>query len=94
MLTTSQAQNDLDSARNLHSVNEQEEKGNIDVNTTDNQVVIWGTDLHVNESNIQDVDPTNSYYMQKLKEIHLLKRLFINIDCAQLKQLDKIMYHQ
>ncbi|CAF1486755.1 unnamed protein product [Rotaria sordida] len=49
MLTTSQARNDLDSARNLHSVNEQEEKGNIDVNTTDNQVVIWGTDLHVNE---------------------------------------------
>ncbi|CAF3181034.1 unnamed protein product, partial [Rotaria sp. Silwood2] len=113
MSTPSRARSDLGSARKLRLVNEQEElEGDIDVNTADNQVVIWGTDVHVNEckrrfisflkkfhlnveeANLEGVDPAKPYYMQKLEEIHLLERPFLNVDCSHMKQLDKIMYHQ
>jgi DNA replication licensing factor MCM4 len=75
-------------------------------------VVIWGTDVHVNEckrrfiafikkfhlnveeANLEDVDPTKPFYMQKLEEIHLLERPFLNVDCLHMKQIDKTMYLQ
>ncbi|CAF3874189.1 unnamed protein product [Rotaria sp. Silwood1] len=46
------------------------------------------------QANVQGVDPIKSYYMQKLEEIHLFERSFLNVHCAHIKQLDKIMYHQ
>ncbi|CAF5220787.1 unnamed protein product, partial [Rotaria magnacalcarata] len=50
MSTPSRARSDLGSARKLRLVNEQDElEGDIDINAADNQVVIWGTDVHVNE---------------------------------------------
>ncbi|CAF4874824.1 unnamed protein product [Rotaria socialis] len=113
MSTPSRVRSDLGSARKLRLVNEQDElEGDIDVNTADNQVVIWGTDVHVNdckrrfisflkkfhlnveEANLEGVDPAKPYYMQKLEEIHLLERPFLNVDCLHMKQIDKIMYHQ
>ncbi|CAF1148269.1 unnamed protein product [Rotaria sp. Silwood1] len=50
--------------------------------------------LNVEEAIVQGVDPIKSYYMQKLEEIHLFERPFLNVHCAYIKQLDKIMYHQ
>jgi DNA replication licensing factor MCM4 len=32
--------------------------------------------------------------MQKLEEIHLLERPFLNVDCAHIKQIDKTMLNQ
>jgi DNA replication licensing factor MCM4 len=32
--------------------------------------------------------------MEKLKEIHLLQRPFLNVDCLHIKEFDKRMYHQ
>ena len=82
------------------------------MNTADNQVVIWGTDVHVNdckrrfiaflkkfhlnveEANLEGVDPAKPFYMQKLEEVHLLERPFLNVDCLHMKQIDKTMYHQ
>ncbi|UJR10167.1 hypothetical protein I4U23_014383 [Adineta vaga] len=113
MSTPSRVRSDLGSARKLRLVNEQDElEGDIDVNTADNQVVIWGTDVHVNdckrrfigflkkfhlnveEANLEGVDPAKPFYMQKLEEIHLLERPFLNVDCAHMKQIDKTLYHQ
>ncbi|CAF0916428.1 unnamed protein product [Adineta steineri] len=113
MSTPSRARSDLGSARKLRLVNELDElEGDIDVNTADNQVVIWGTDVHVNEckrrfigflkkfhlnveeANLEGVDPAKAFYMQKLEEIHLLERPFLNVDCAHMKQIDKTMLYQ
>ncbi|CAF2507269.1 unnamed protein product [Rotaria sp. Silwood2] len=113
MSTPSRTRSDLGSARKLRLVNEQDElEGDIDVNAADNQVVIWGTDVHVNEckrrfitflkkfhlnieeANLEGVDPTKPFYMQKLEEIHLIERPFLNVDCAHIKQIDKTMLNQ
>ncbi|CAF5127197.1 unnamed protein product [Rotaria magnacalcarata] len=113
MSTPSRARSDLGSARKLRLVNEQDElEGDIDINAADNQVVIWGTDVHVNEckrrfisflkkfhlnveeANIEGVDPAQPFYMQKLEEIHLLERPFLNVDCAHIKQIDRTMLSQ
>lgn len=32
--------------------------------------------------------------MQKLEEIHLLERPFLNVDCLHIKQIDKIILNQ
>jgi DNA replication licensing factor MCM4 len=83
-----------------------------DINNGDNQVVIWGTDVHVNEckhrfisfvrkfhltmeeAHIEGVDPLKSFYMQKLEEIHLLERPFLNVNCEHMKQIDPIILEQ
>ncbi len=46
------------------------------------------------EANPGGVDPPKPFYMQKLDEIHLLKRPFLNVDCTHIKQIDKTMYNQ
>ncbi|CAF4534623.1 unnamed protein product [Rotaria sp. Silwood2] len=113
MSTPFRARSHLSSAGKLRLVNEQEKLvGDINVNTADNQVVIWGTDVHINdckclfisflkqfhlnveEANLEGVDLSKAFYTQKLKEIHLFKRSFLNVDCAHIKQIDKTMYNQ
>ncbi|CAF4719952.1 unnamed protein product, partial [Rotaria magnacalcarata] len=42
----------------------------------------------------EGVDPAQPFYMQKLEEIHLLERPFLNVDCAHIKQIDRTMLGQ
>ena len=81
-------------------------------NPTDNQVVIWGTDVHVNdckrrfiafikkfhlsieEARLEGADPSKPFYMQKLEEIHLIERPFLNVNCAHIKKIDSIIVEQ
>ncbi|CAF4644604.1 unnamed protein product [Rotaria sp. Silwood2] len=86
--TPFQARSDLSSAGKLRLVNEQEKlQVDIDVNTADNQVVIW-------ETNFEGVDQPKPFYKQKLEEIHLLERPFLNVDCTHIKQIDTTMLNQ
>jgi len=49
---------------------------------------------NVEETNPEGVDPPKPFYMQKLDEIHLFQRPFLNVDCTHIKQIDKTMYNQ
>lgn len=81
-------------------------------NSTENQLVIWGTDVHMNdckrrfinfirkfhlsieEARIEGVDATKPFYLQKLEEIHLLERPFLNVNCSHLIQIDRQLNRQ
>ena len=45
-------------------------------------------------AHLEGVDPLKPFYLQKLEEIHLLERPFLNVDCAHMKQIDQTMLQQ
>ena len=50
--------------------------------------------LSVEAAHVEGVDPFKPFYMQKLEEIHLLERPFLNVDCSHMKQIDRTIYQQ
>ena len=50
--------------------------------------------LSVEQAHLEGADPLKPFYLQKLEEIHLLERPFLNVDCLHMKQIDQTMLHQ
>lgn len=50
--------------------------------------------LSIEAAHVEGVDPFKPFYMQKLEEIHLLERPFLNVDCSHMKQIEPTLYQQ